>query len=421
MANEHYTPLNILFVDDSAAVRAVYEQLLKKAGYCVALAAGPEQALELTRSFIPDISIIDYYMPNGGGVELTRRLLQQTNTQNTLLVIHTDQRVSAADALSLGAMDVMYKRDSVDLFLLRIASMERYIRTQQANREQATLQAQNEYAAFQQGVAEMSANILHNVGNTIQGMRSSLEEVLLHFEDLKKIQSLYAELIDSLAMERASGGEQRLEQLEQTLTDAGYRLPEALDNLLVPTGHCFQKLGKGIDHVTEVIRVQQRGVHSDVQRDTFSLRQLVDDLFILSESELSQREINFKQWNIPAFPEVKLPRNQLLQALINLVKNAAESIDARIEAGELEPGKGEILLKMDSSAKMLSIEVSDNGAGFTKAEHPHLLEFGFTTKVSGNGFGLHAVGNFVGLCNGKMEIQSPGPWLGAIVVLSLPI
>jgi len=190
---------------------------------------------------------------------------------------------------------------------------------------------------------------------------------------------------------------------------------------LVPTGHCFQKLGKGIDHVTEVIRVQQRGVHSDVQRDTFSLRQLVDDLFILSESELSQREINFKQWNIPAFPEVKLPRNQLLQALINLVKNAAESIDARIEAGELEPGKGEILLKMDSSAKMLSIEVSDNGAGFTKAEHPHLLEFGFTTKVSGNGFGLHAVGNFVGLCNGKMEIQSPGPWLGAIVVLSLPI
>ena len=64
MANEHYTPLNILFVDDSAAVRAVYEQLLKKAGYCVALAAGPEQALELTRSFIPDISIIDYYMPD---------------------------------------------------------------------------------------------------------------------------------------------------------------------------------------------------------------------------------------------------------------------------------------------------------------------------------------------------------------------
>lgn len=416
-----YQPLNILFVDNSSAVRTVYGQLLKKAGYHVELAEGVEQALQVTKGFIPDISLVDYHMPDGGGVELTKRLLQQVSTRNTLLVIHTDKRVTGVDALSVGAMDVMYKDDSVDLFLLRIASMERYIRTQQENRERAALQAQNEYAAFQQGIAEMSANILHNVGNTIQGMRSSFEEMVEHFEDIKKVQLLYAELVDALGSAKESGEQQRVEQLQQTLVDAGYQLPEALDNLITPTQRCFQKLGKGIDHVTEVIRIQQRAAHPDVQRDAFSPRQLIDDLLILTETELSRRAIKLKHWGVPAFPEVELPRNQLLQALINLIKNSAESIESKIEAQGLDAGEGEITLKVGVIEQNLYLEIEDNGAGFGADQQAQLMQFGYTTKSSGNGFGLHAVGNFVALCGGEFDIESEGVGLGARVTLQLPI
>ena len=51
-------------------------------------------------------------------------------------------------------------------------------------RERKKAEQREQYSAFQSGVAEMTANILHNVGNTIQGMGSATSDLGKHAKDL---------------------------------------------------------------------------------------------------------------------------------------------------------------------------------------------------------------------------------------------
>ncbi len=125
----------IMLVDDSATVCAVYTDLLSRnPQYQVKSAANMGEALLLAEQFLPDISIIDYYMPGGNGDELTRQLLSNPVTHNTLVVIFTQKSEVEVQALEAGAMDVIYKDDPTEIFLRRVAVMQRYIQNQRSLR-----------------------------------------------------------------------------------------------------------------------------------------------------------------------------------------------------------------------------------------------------------------------------------------------
>ena len=98
------SPIRIMLVDDSATVRRTYSELLSKNPlYEVRVASNMDEALELAEHFLPDLCIIDYYMPQGNGDVLTRTLLAQPATCKTLVVILTEQ--SEVEELALAAGD----------------------------------------------------------------------------------------------------------------------------------------------------------------------------------------------------------------------------------------------------------------------------------------------------------------------------
>ncbi len=421
LSSENHSSLKILFADEVSEVRLVYSRLLSKAGYTVEVAETFEQTIERAATFHPDLSILGGRFSAGSGTELAKRLLNQKESRHTQVVIHAERQRIADATFPAGVIDVIYKDDPVDIFLMRITSIQRYIRLQNAYREAISAQAQHQFAAFQEGIGEMSANILHNVGNTIQGMRSSYEELQQQMEGLKKIQQLYAELIERQHGAQQQSDDSVLKQMEQTLVKAGYDLPEAMENLLSPAQSCMQGLGKRIEHLTQVIRIQQQGAHAYMQNERFSPRQLVDDLLVLIEEDLQRRDITFKIWKVPRFPEVSLPRNQLLQTLINLIKNSAEAIDEAVAEKVMRPARGEINLEITLGGGQIHFAVWDNGIGIESKNLQQLLKFGFTTKKQGKGFGLHSVGNFVTLCKGEIQVLSEGREHGARVTLSFPI
>ncbi|MBT4082002.1 MAG: response regulator [Gammaproteobacteria bacterium] len=122
------SPIRIMLVDDSATVRRTYSELLSKNPlYEVRVASNMDEALELAEHFLPDLCIIDYYMPQGNGDVLTRTLLAQPATCKTLVVILTEQSEVEELALAAGAMDVIYKDEPAQTFLHRIAVIQNYI------------------------------------------------------------------------------------------------------------------------------------------------------------------------------------------------------------------------------------------------------------------------------------------------------
>ena len=64
----------VLVVDDEEALRRLYGECFKEAGYQVWLAADGQEALDLILESCPDILFSDVNMPVMGGIELLERL-----------------------------------------------------------------------------------------------------------------------------------------------------------------------------------------------------------------------------------------------------------------------------------------------------------------------------------------------------------
>ncbi len=108
------------------------------------------------------------------------------------------------------------------------------------------------------------------------------------------------------------------------------------------------------------------------------------------------------------------------QALLNLIKNAAESVQAR-RARDGEPKDGFVLLRLRDLEYGVQFEVIDNGLGFPDKDRHRLIEPYVTTRSKGAGLGLAIVARIVEDHGGLIELDdAPGSGPGAIVRFVLP-
>jgi two-component system nitrogen regulation sensor histidine kinase NtrY len=108
------------------------------------------------------------------------------------------------------------------------------------------------------------------------------------------------------------------------------------------------------------------------------------------------------------------------QCLLNLVKNGAESVQAR-RARDGEPKDGFVLLRLRDLEYGVQFEVIDNGLGFPEKDRHRLIEPYVTTRSRGTGLGLAIVARVVEDHGGLIELDdAPGPGPGAVVRFVLP-
>jgi signal transduction histidine kinase len=113
----------------------------------------------------------------------------------------------------------------------------------------------------------------------------------------------------------------------------------------------------------------------------------------------------------PGLPPVLADRDQILQVLLNLVRNALEAM-----AG---PG-GTLTLGARLDGEFVAISVADTGPGVARTDLPRLFEPYFTTKPGGTGLGLAIARRIAEEHGGKLEAES-APERGATFTLRLPV
>jgi two-component system nitrogen regulation sensor histidine kinase GlnL len=161
-----------------------------------------------------------------------------------------------------------------------------------------------------------------------------------------------------------------------------------------------------------VDRMEVFGDERPVGDEPVNIHQVLDHVRRLAQSGFADG-IKFGVDYDPSLPPLAGNRDKLIQAFLNLVKNAAEAIQEGRDTGRVilrtafRPGMR--LAVPGSSARVslpLMIEVEDNGPGVPESLKPHLFDPFVTTKRTGTGLGLALVAKIIGDHGGVIECES---------------
>ncbi len=121
MSTESY---KVLVVDDTPEVLVALRSPLREGGFTVQTAEDGETALELVRSFHPDVVVLDVMLPRIDGLETCRRLRQISDAYILVLSAKGDE-VDKLVGLSIGADDYMTKPFSPRELVARLQALLR--------------------------------------------------------------------------------------------------------------------------------------------------------------------------------------------------------------------------------------------------------------------------------------------------------
>jgi len=119
-----------------------------------------------------------------------------------------------------------------------------------------------------------------------------------------------------------------------------------------------------------------------------------------------------------AFPEVRADELMLRQALLNLLRNAAEAIDD--SRGERRVSAHGSVEADDNGGEWLVVSVEDTGTGLSPSELQRIFIPFFTTKTKGHGIGLALAHRVVTEHGGTLSAAN-APAGGAVFTLRLPL
>lgn len=112
----------ILVVDDEESIREFLEIMLKKEGYEVTSAEDGQAALDLMKKKSFDMVISDMQMPNVTGMELLKKVKEQSPDMVFMMITAFATTETAVEAMKIGAFDYITKPFKIDEVRINIAN-----------------------------------------------------------------------------------------------------------------------------------------------------------------------------------------------------------------------------------------------------------------------------------------------------------
>ena len=199
----------------------------------------------------------------------------------------------------------------------------------------------------------------------------------------------------------------------------------AMDEMISGIAHEIKNPLASLSGSIQLLKEDARpGSHEDklmhiILRETQRLKQITNDIGLFAKpSKVNASQVDMTRaiedvvtlfLNTPGTRKLqidtKLEKNlfvtidpdHLKQILWNLIKNAAESIDA----------KGKIIIGLGSPRnKRIYLTIRDNGTGIDPEKAKHIFDPFYTTKPDGTGLGLSIIHRIIDTYDGMIDFES---------------
>jgi len=378
MAEQAFDPkqTKILMVDDLPSNLQTLSDLLTAYGYINVQARDGQTALNLVQADLPDLILLDIYMPGMDGYEVCRRLKADERTKHIPVVFISalsdiDNVVKAFEA---GGADYIVKPFQFREVLARVVSQLTLVRQR---REIETLRAQDRqhFESLQRmkdQFIRMATHDLRNPLNVILGYANIIERLNISDPDLslrneavenirdsvEKMRSLVSDLLDFAQFETGT-----------YLTLAPVLLSQFIDK-------CLNRL-----HVVAV-----------------------------------QKNIELAYTALAEAVTINVDETYMARAIDNLVSNAIK----------YTPAGGRVEVQIERTDQQVCIRVADTGLGIPEEDLPHIFDpfyrvrYAGHEQVEGSGLGLSIVKTVVEQHHGQVMVESR-PGKGSTFRVTLPV
>jgi len=373
-------PGRILIVDDDQPGRYAWARLLRDAGHTVFEATNLTDGEVLLRECFPELVVLDVHLPDGSGIELTRRLKADDHFKPIMVLQMSASFVQDADqvrGLEAGADAYLTEPTSAGVFLATVRALLRLSRAERALKDALTKEheARAEAEAANRLKDDFLANLSHELRTPLQAIvswaavlrtpgleRSAFDQAVEVITRNARAQTTLIE--DLLDVSRITSGQLKLDWATVDLMNT---LRDAVENLR-PAAQA-----KGIAVETDLARCAQTPVRADPMR--------------------------------------------LQQVFWNLLTNAVK----------FTPNGGTVSISASVKARLAQVAIADTGRGISPEFLPRVFDRfrrgdpAIRGNEPGLGLGLAIAHDVVMLHGGELRASSDGPGRGATFTVTLPL
>ncbi len=216
--------------------------------------------------------------------------------------------------------------------------------------QQRTEQLQSQYSEL----AQIAGSLAHEIKNPLSVIRMNME------------------LVEEDLSDADTSRERRVWAKIQTVHDQCVRLEKLLNDFLK-----FARL-------------------RDLELSVGSLNKQITVVLDMFEAQAASQNVEIVRYLDPELPAMRLDSETLQAALVNLVKNAIESM---AEGGELT-------IRTHLTSDGIAMDLIDTGCGMSEDTALNMFTAFYTTKPSGSGLGLPMARKVVQAHGGRIDVES---------------
>lgn len=264
-----------------------------------------------------------------------------------------------------------------------------------AEEERKNMQAQIMLSEKLASVGQLAAGVAHEINTPVQFVGDNLRFIK---DSLKNLTHLLEKAEVLAGTSTVSPGDTSGQKItESELNYLKEEIPSAIEESL-----------EGIAAVARIVRAMKEFSHTGADNLALcDINRTIENLVVISKNEwkhITTIETRLEK----GLPMVPCLIDELNQALLNIIINAAQALEESVQKGS----KGKITIETSSDAEHVAISISDTGPGIPDAIKNKIFDPFFTTKPAGKGTGqgLPIVFNsIVKRMNGQLTFESkPG-------------